>query len=208
MNNCILMAEVIQDPQLRYASDNNQTPIAEMTVQFSGLRDEDPPSIVKVVGWGNLAQDIQEKYHQGDRVIIEGRLGMITFDRPEGFKEKRAELTAQRIHLLGAGADVGIVSSTAPVAANLSSSNTPAATPKAAPATPKAADPGRSAAPSRSTTAEPKTPAYPAASNNVPDYDDIPFARPVESKTVTVDGEELIDSAIHCPRVGFEFHKF
>ncbi|MBE9177632.1 single-stranded DNA-binding protein [Oculatella sp. LEGE 06141] len=170
MNNCILMAEVIQDPQLRYTPDT-QIAIAEMMVQFSGLRDEDPPSTVKVVGWGNLAQEIQEKYHQGDRVIVEGRLGMITFDRPEGFKEKRAELTAQRIHLLGAGADVGIVSSTAPVATNPSSSTTPAATP----AMPRAAAPGRSAAPSRSTTAEPKTPAYPAADNDVPDYDDIPF---------------------------------
>jgi single-strand DNA-binding protein len=97
MNSCILMAEIIQAPELRYTSDN-QTPIAEMLVQFPGLRDEDALSTLKVVGWGNLAQEIQEQYHQGDRVVIEGRLGMISLDRPEGFKEKRAELTVQRIH--------------------------------------------------------------------------------------------------------------
>ncbi len=105
MNSCILMAEVVQEPQLRYTTD--QTPLTEMLVQFPGLRAEDPPATLKVVGWGNLAQEIQQNYHQGDRVIIEGRLGMNTVERPEGFKEKRAELTAQRIHPLGAGVNIG-----------------------------------------------------------------------------------------------------
>lgn len=95
------MAEIIKDPELRYTADN-QTPITEMLVQFPGLRAEDPVETLKVVGWGNLAQQIQERYHQGDRVVIEGRLNMNTIERPEGFKEKRAELTAARIHPIGA----------------------------------------------------------------------------------------------------------
>ena len=74
------MAEIIQDPQLRYTPDN-QVPIAEMLVQFPGSRAEDPPATLKVVGWGNLAQEIQERYHQGDQVVIEGRLNMNTIDR-------------------------------------------------------------------------------------------------------------------------------
>ena len=105
MNSCILMAEITQDPQLRYTPDN-QTAVAEMVVQFAGLRDDEPMATMKVVGWGNLAQEIQERYHQGDRVIIEGRIGMNTVERPEGFKEKRAEMTVQRIHLLDAGTTV------------------------------------------------------------------------------------------------------
>lgn len=100
MNSCVLMAKIVKDPELRYTADN-QTPIAEMLVQFSGLRAEDPAETLKVVGWGNLAQQIQEQFHQGDHVVIEGRLGMNTMDRPEGFKEKRAELTATRIHPIG-----------------------------------------------------------------------------------------------------------
>lgn len=101
MNSCILMAEIIQDPELRYTSDN-QTPLAQMLVQFPGQRAEDPPTTLKVVGWGNFASEIKENYQVGDRVIIEGRLGMNSIDRPEGFKEKRAELTASRIYKLGA----------------------------------------------------------------------------------------------------------
>lgn len=97
MNSCVLMAEIIKSPELRYTADN-QTAIAEMLVEFPGVKAEDPPATLKVVGWGNLAQEIQERYHQGDRVVIEGRLTMNTIERPEGFKEKRAELTVSRIH--------------------------------------------------------------------------------------------------------------
>ncbi|MBD2436796.1 single-stranded DNA-binding protein [Nostoc sp. FACHB-110] len=103
MNSCILMADIIQEPQLRYTADN--LAVTEMLVQFShSQRPEDAPATLKVVSWGNLATEVQQNYHQGDRVIIEGRLGMVTFERrPEGFKEKRAELTVQRIHAVGKG---------------------------------------------------------------------------------------------------------
>lgn len=170
MNSCILMAEIVQEPQLRYTPDN-QTPIAEMLVEFAGIREEDPPARVKVVGWGNLAQEIQEKYHQGDRIIVEGRLHMNTFDRPEGFKEKRAELTAQKIHLLGAGATL-----TTTAAVPNSTVATPSTTPQ--PTTPQPAQtaPAKYAAakPEQSTAEPAKTPAYAAPSAEV-DYDDIPF---------------------------------
>ncbi len=104
MNSCILMVEIVQEPQLRYTPE--QTALAEMLVQFPGLRAEDPPATLKVVGWGNLAQEIQQHYHQGDRVVIEGRLNMNSVQL-EGFKEKRAELTVQRIHSLGDGVSIG-----------------------------------------------------------------------------------------------------
>jgi len=106
MNSCILMAQIVQDPQLRYTAD--QMAIAEMLVEFSQPRSEDSLSRLKVVGWGNLAQEIQKTYHQGDRVIIEGRLTMNSVQL-EGYKEKRAELTVQRIYPLGA--DVSTFSS-------------------------------------------------------------------------------------------------
>jgi single-stranded DNA-binding protein len=97
------MAEIVEKPQLRYTTDN--LAIAEMLVQFPGVRAEDPPATLKVVGWGNLAQEIEQSYHKGDRVIIEGRLNMNTLQL-DGYKEKRAELTAQKIHPLGAGVSI------------------------------------------------------------------------------------------------------
>ncbi len=105
MNSCILMAEIIKEPQLRYTADNLE--VAEMLVQFPSVREGEPPATLKVVSWGNLAKEIQHNYHTGDRVILEGRLGMNLIERPEGFKEKRAELTIQRIHSLGFAVNTG-----------------------------------------------------------------------------------------------------
>lgn len=154
MNHCMLMAEITVSPQIRYTQDN-QTPIAEFTVMFPGLRPEDAPQQMKVIGWGNLAQEIQERYQAGDRVLIEGRLAMNTVDRPEGFKEKQAELTAQKISRI---ADLG--------ALDITRGAVPSAT-----VVPQSA-PSPSAVPVPAPTAAPVPP--PASEAEV-DYDDIPF---------------------------------
>ncbi|MBV9388322.1 MAG: single-stranded DNA-binding protein [Chroococcidiopsidaceae cyanobacterium CP_BM_ER_R8_30] len=172
MNSCILMAEIVQDPQLRYTSDTNLA-IADMLVQFPGLRAEDPPATLKVVGWGNLATEIQQNYHQGDRIIIEGRLNMNTIER-EGFKEKRAELTAQRIHPVGEGVSLeGARPRAANNAATFSTSS---------PQTSEIVESGVSSSGSSiqeptESAPQPKTPKVPAyqSSMSEPDVDDIPF---------------------------------
>jgi single-strand DNA-binding protein len=99
MNSCILMAEIIKNPELRYTADN-QMAVADMFVQFAppmGSRPDDRHPTIEVVGWGNLATEMKENYKQGDRVTIEGRLEMNTIER-DGFKEKRARLVASRIY--------------------------------------------------------------------------------------------------------------
>ncbi|MGK7876865.1 MAG: single-stranded DNA-binding protein [Xenococcaceae cyanobacterium] len=104
MNSCILMAKIVRSPELRYTQDN-QIPIVQMLVEFDGLRPEDPPGTLKVVVWGDMAREIEPQYSKGDRLIIQGRLEMNTIDRQEGFKEKRAELIASRIHSLDGSKD-------------------------------------------------------------------------------------------------------
>jgi len=102
MNSCILMARIVKTPQIRYTAD--QTPIAEMLVEFDNWRADTPPSTLKVVGWRNTATEIQENYQAGDLVVIEGRLRMNLMEREERgerFKEKRAELTVSRLHKIG-----------------------------------------------------------------------------------------------------------
>ncbi len=154
MNNCILMAEIVEAPQLRYTADN-QTPIAEFVVKFPGLREGDVPGQMKVLGWGALAQEIQERYHAGDCVLLEGRLGTNTIERSEGFKEKRIELTVQRVSPLGELQSMAIADPMPVPAGKFVSSTAPASVPSAA--VPAAA--AKTAAPPVDTA----------------DYDDIPF---------------------------------
>jgi len=106
VNHCLLEAEVMEAPQIRYTQDN-QTPIAEMTVQIEGLRPDDPPSTLKVVGWGNLAQDLQNRVRAGQRLVLEGRMRINSVARADGVREKKAELTLSRLHPLSGGAAGG-----------------------------------------------------------------------------------------------------
>jgi len=162
MNHCVLEVEVIDAPTVRYTQDN-QTPIAEMSVRFDALRDGDPPSELKVVGWGNLAQELQNRVQVGQRLLIEGRLRMNTVPRGDGMKEKRAEFTLARLHPIGASTTSSSTASSAPQGSQppSGSARPERPTPIAAPAaTPKPSEP------------------EPASWNSaplVPDTDDIPF---------------------------------
>jgi single-strand DNA-binding protein len=120
MNSCILMAEIIKNPELRYTADN-QMAVTDMFVQFApplgGRPDEQQQPTIEVVGWGNLATEMKENYKQGDKVTIEGRLEMNTIER-DGYKEKRARLVASRIyHMSAMDAPVPAATSKATVSA-------------------------------------------------------------------------------------------
>ena len=96
------MAEVVAAPELRQTQEGKS--VANMLVEFETPGKEVSTSRVKVVGWGKLAEEINQQYRVGDRVVIDGRLQIGLIDMPEGYKEKRAELVASRIVSLGDGA--------------------------------------------------------------------------------------------------------
>ena len=147
---------------MRYTQDN-QTPVAEMTVSLEGLRPDDPPGQLKVVGWGNLAQELSGRVQIGQRLVIEGRLRMNTVTRQDGVKEKKAEFTLSRLHPLSA-AGAAAPAAMAPERAR-----------SAAPAP----QPNRAAAPAPAPAPAAVAPAAPTWNTSplVPDLgdDDIPF---------------------------------
>jgi single-stranded DNA-binding protein len=162
------MAQIVSDPELRSTQDNRE--ISSMMVEFEGLRSEESPTRIKVVGWGNLASEIKSNYTQGDRVILEGRLSMNLIEMPEGYKEKRAELVASRIHLVNRDPDYA------------ASATTTVMKPESPPAAVASPEPTRSktepiATPSDrlSQTETTTIPANTSDSSTNSDWDDIPF---------------------------------
>ena len=157
VNHCLLEVEVLEAPQVRYTQDN-QTPVAEMAVQFDGLRPDDPAGQLKVVGWGSLAQDLQNRVQVGQRLMVEGRLRMNTVSRQDGVKEKRAEFTLSRLHPLGGGA--------ARPASPAPASSAPAPVRAAAPAPVAAAAPAQQQPPTWN--ASPLVPDLPEGEDEIP----------------------------------------
>ena len=105
MNHCLIQAVINSAPQMRYTKEN-QTPIAEMIVNFKGLRSEDPTRELKILGWGNIAQEMIDKLKEGQNIVIEGSLRMNSVTRKDGTKEKQPELTASKIHQISPVEDI------------------------------------------------------------------------------------------------------
>ena len=106
------MLEVLvkKAPTVRFTQDN-KTPLAEIEVEFDSLRADDPPCAIKVVGWGKLAEELQNTVQVNSKLIIEGRLRMNTIPRQDGTKEKQAEFTLSRIHPYSNNNDVSAITS-------------------------------------------------------------------------------------------------
>ena len=97
MNHCILEVLVKKAPTVRFTQDN-KTPLAEFEAEFDSLRADDSPSKIKVIGWGKLAEELQNTVQINSKLVIEGRLRMNSVPRQDGTKEKQAEFTLSRIH--------------------------------------------------------------------------------------------------------------
>tara|TARA_B100001989_G_scaffold192761_1_gene141595 strand:+ start:1280 stop:1705 length:426 start_codon:yes stop_codon:yes gene_type:complete len=97
MNHCLIQGVIKSAPQMRYTKEN-QTPIAEMIIHFKGLRSEDPNRELKILGWGNIAQEMVDGLKEEQNVVVEGRLRMNSVTRKDGTKEKQPELTASKVH--------------------------------------------------------------------------------------------------------------
>ena len=93
------MLEVLvkKPPTVRFTQDN-KTPLAEIEVEFESIRADDPPNTMKVIGWGKLAEELQNTVQVNSKLVIEGRLRMNTVPRQDGTKEKQAEFTLSKIH--------------------------------------------------------------------------------------------------------------
>ncbi len=105
------MLEVLvkKGPTVRFTQDN-KTPLAEIEAEFANLRADAPPSTIKIIGWGKLAEELQNTVQVNSKLVIEGRLRMNTVPRQDGTKEKRAEFTLSRIHPFATNNDVSSIS--------------------------------------------------------------------------------------------------
>ncbi|MGF1540611.1 MAG: single-stranded DNA-binding protein [Pleurocapsa sp.] len=177
MNSCVLMVEIVGDAQMRQTPDGLM--VTDVLVEFEGTREGDPAGKIKLVAWGNLAEELKNNYHHGDRLIVDGRLGMNLIEI-DGYKEKRAELIASHLH-------------------SISSSNfTPTASSKSEPVLERSSDvvttiqPEPVAAKPSANTATTPIDIEPVDNPPEGDWDEIPFVRPIYSRTNL--GLQLCDS--------------
>jgi len=58
---------------------------------------EEVTSLFDVVAWGSLAENLADRVHRGDRVVVEGRLDQRSWENNQGEKRSKIETTANEV---------------------------------------------------------------------------------------------------------------
>lgn len=100
MNKVILVGRLAQDPEVRYTQSGKA--VASFTIavnRFSGggQREAD---FIPIVAWEKLAETCGNNLTKGQRVLVEGRLQIRSYETNDGQKRRVAEVIAQNIEFL------------------------------------------------------------------------------------------------------------
>lgn len=107
MNKIILLGRLTRDPEVRY------TPTGKVVCQFTlavdrpfanqdGQREAD---FIPVVIWGKQAETCGNSLTKGQRVLVEGRLQVRSYDAKDGSKRYVSEVIADRFEFIERKAD-------------------------------------------------------------------------------------------------------
>jgi single-strand DNA-binding protein len=100
MNKVILVGRLTQDPEVRYTQSGKA--VASFTIavnRFSGQGQKEA-DFIPVVAWEKLAETCGNNLTKGQRVLIEGRLQIRSYEANDGQKRRVAEVIAQNMEFL------------------------------------------------------------------------------------------------------------
>jgi single-strand DNA-binding protein len=100
MNKVILVGRLTQDPEVRYTQSGKA--VASFTIavnRFSGQGQKEA-DFIPVVAWEKLAETCGNNLTKGQRVLIEGRLQIRSYEANDGQKKRVAEVIASGMEFL------------------------------------------------------------------------------------------------------------
>lgn len=90
MNKVILMGRLTRDPEIRYASNENNTCIANYTLavdrRFKRQGDEQTADFIRCVAMGRGGEFAEKYLHQGTKIVVEGRIQTGSYTNKDGQK--------------------------------------------------------------------------------------------------------------------------
>lgn len=100
MNKCIFVGRLTQDPEVRYTQSGKT--VAQFTIavnRFLGQGQKEA-DFINVVAWEKLGEVCGNNLTKGQRVLIEGRLQIRSYEANDGQKRRVAEVIAQNMEFL------------------------------------------------------------------------------------------------------------
>jgi len=104
MNNVSLIGRLVNDPELRYTS-NNSTPVCNFTLAVDRrFKTEGQPEtdFINIVVWSKTAEFVSKWFIKGLRVGIVGRIQTRSWKDKEGGKHYVTEIVAESVYFADA----------------------------------------------------------------------------------------------------------
>lgn len=102
MNKVIIVGRLTRDPEVRYTQSGKA--VASFTVavnrRFSRSDQQNTADFIPVVAWEKLAEICGNNLTKGQRILIEGRLTIRSYEANDGQKRRVAEVIAQNMEFL------------------------------------------------------------------------------------------------------------
>lgn len=103
MNKVILVGRLAQDPEVRYTQSGKAVASFTLAVnRFGGgqSQGQNTADFVPIVAWERLAETCGNNLTKGQRVLVDGRLQIRSYEANDGQKRRVAEVVAQSIEFL------------------------------------------------------------------------------------------------------------
>jgi single-strand DNA-binding protein len=101
VNKVILVGRLAQDPEVRYTKTEKAVASFSLAVnRFAGQGQKEATDFIPIVAWDKLAEICGNNLTKGQRVLVDGRLQIRSYETTDGQKRRSAEVIAQSIEFL------------------------------------------------------------------------------------------------------------
>lgn len=102
MNKVILMGRLTKEPELRYATNANNTAVCRFTVavdrRFQRQGEEKQADFIPVVAFGKTGEFVSKFFTKGSRIALVGSIQTRTWDDAEGKRHYVTEVLADEAY--------------------------------------------------------------------------------------------------------------
>ena len=101
INKVILVGRLAQDPEVRYTESGKAVASFNLAVnRIVGKGQHPEADFIPIVAWEKLAEIIGNSLLKGQRVLIEGRLQIRSYEANDGQKRRVSEVVAKNMEFL------------------------------------------------------------------------------------------------------------
>lgn len=101
MNKVILVGRLAQEPEVRYTASGKAVCTFTLAVnRYVGGQGQNTADFIPIVTWEKLAEACGNNLTKGQRVLVDGKLQIRSYEANDGQKRRVAEVVAQSIEFL------------------------------------------------------------------------------------------------------------